>query len=120
MRKRLIEIDSGPIIRNPDGVYRGIPYAAPRVEDLRWKPPQPALHWTDPLRCNTFRPICPQMNYQGAMSEDCLYLNIWTPDQDAEPKLPVMVWIHGGVFTIGSGSDELYDGAALLAMLWSV
>lgn len=47
------------------------------------------------------------------MSEDCLYLNVWTPAQDADQKLPVMVWIHGGAFVTGSGSDEMYDGAAL-------
>jgi para-nitrobenzyl esterase len=53
------------------------------------------------------------MNYQGAMNEDCLFLNFWTPHQGRGPKLPVMVWIHGGAFITGSGSDELYDGAAL-------
>lgn len=113
MKVDLIQLDSGPIFRADDGIYRGIPYAAPPVNDLRWKPPQPATPWTKPKRCDTFGPVCPQMNFQGTMSEDCLYLNVWTPDQRVGPNLPVTVWIHGGTFVTGSGSDEIYDGATL-------
>jgi len=113
LRDHLIQLDSGPIFRNDDGIYRSIPYAAPPVKDLRWKPPQTVTPWVKPRRCDTFGPICPQANYQGEMSEDCLFLNVWTPDQGVDAKLPVMVWIHGGAFVSGCGSDEIYDGAAL-------
>lgn len=113
MGDHIIRLDCGPILKNDDGIYRGIPYAAPPVKDLRWRPPQPALPWTRPRSCESFGPVCPQMNCQEEMHEDCLYLNIWTPDQSPGAKLPVMVWIHGGAFITGSGSDEIYDGAAL-------
>lgn len=113
MREQIILLDSGPIVGNDEVIYRGIPYAAPPVKNLRWKPPQPVTPWTRPRRCDKFGVVCPQMNYQGAMNEDCLFLNVWTPNQGSGLKLPVMVWIHGGAFIAGSGSDELYDGAAL-------
>jgi para-nitrobenzyl esterase len=109
----VIQLDSGPILHQATGVYRGIPYAAPPTGPLRWLPPQPATPWTTPRRCDAFGPVCPQPGYSGAMSEDCLFLNVWTPAKNAGDRLPVMVWIHGGAFTLGSGSDELYDGAAL-------
>lgn len=115
MSGRLIQLESGPIVFKDDGIYRGIPYAAAPVKNLRWRPPQPVLPWTRPRKCQKFGPVCPQANYRGAMSEDCLFLNIWTPHQGPGPKLPVMVWIHGGAFVSGSGSDEIYDGAALAA-----
>lgn len=109
----VIWLDSGPIVRNRQGVYKGIPYAAPPLKNLRWRPPQPVTPWTRPRRGDKFGAICPQMNYSGAMDEDCLYLNVWTPYSGPGPKLPVMVWIHGGAYVTGSGSDEIYDGAAL-------
>lgn len=111
----VIRLDSGPILRRADGVYRGIPYAAPPTGPWRWVPPRPVTPWTTPRRCDTFGPVCPQPGYSGAMSEDCLFLNVWTPAKSVSERLPVMVWIHGGAFTFGSGSDELYDGAALAA-----
>ncbi|MFH1092170.1 MAG: carboxylesterase family protein [Pseudomonadota bacterium] len=113
LRERIIQLDSGPIFGNDEGIYRGIPYAAPPVKNLRWKPPQPVNPWTRPRRGDKFGAVCPQLTYQGAMNEDCLFLNVWAPNQGSGPKLPVMVWIHGGAFITGSGSDELYDGAAL-------
>ncbi len=99
-------------------VYRGIPYAAPPVGGLRWAPPQPALPWEGVLQASHFGPACIQpkspareLNLPGE-SEDCLTLNIWQP-KDSEQLLPVMVWIHGGAFRLGSGALPWYDGAAL-------
>ncbi|MFA5110753.1 MAG: carboxylesterase family protein [Desulfobaccales bacterium] len=110
---QVIRLDSGPVVQRRDGVYRGIPFAAPPVGARRWKPPQPVAPWTEPRRCEAFGPVCPQPNYSGPMSEDCLFLNVWTPAKSDGDRLPVMVWFHGGAFISGSGSDELYDGAAL-------
>lgn len=103
-----------------DGVrsFKGIPFAAPPVGDLRWKPPQPVKPWYDTRACTAFSPRCPQPKSfitisAEPMDEDCLYLNVWTEAKNADAKLPVMVWIHGGGYTTGSGSQPLYDGAAL-------
>ena len=92
-----------------DGVfsYRGIPYAAPPVGDLRWQPPVAPEPWTEPLLATKKPAICPQTTFAGLPvpgfnpSEDCLYLNVDTPALGS--NLPVMVWIHGGGFTIGEG-----------------
>jgi para-nitrobenzyl esterase len=101
--------------------YKGVPFAAPPVGDLRWKPPQPVKPWDGVRACTEFGPACPQPNTLerlyglklGKTSEDCLYLNIWAPAKAAAEKLPVMVWIHGGGYVTGSGSSAIYDGAAL-------
>ncbi|NOU61767.1 carboxylesterase/lipase family protein [Marinifilum caeruleilacunae] len=102
--------------RNPDiNVFKGIPYAAPPVGKLRWKAPQPAKGWQGIREMNAFGDICEQVNpwdkNSDKMSEDCLYLNIWTPAKNKDEKLPVMFWIHGGGFTRGSGN--LSNGCAL-------
>ena len=105
-----------------DGVrsYKGIPFAAPPVGELRWKPPQPVVAWAGVRECTEFGPQCPQAPYpQGSLfysppqrqSEDCLYLNVWTAAKAGE-KRPVMIWIHGGALTRGSGSTRTYDGTA--------
>jgi para-nitrobenzyl esterase len=104
-------------------VFRGIPYAAPPVGDLRWKPPQPAAAWKGVREANKFSATCWQKPYppQAAifqndisnLSEDCLYLNIWTPAKTAGDRLPVMVWIHGGGFTRGTANSPAYDGEDL-------
>lgn len=119
-----IKVDGGAISgTTADGVriFKGIPFAAPPVGDLRWKAPQPVVAWQGVRKCDAFGPACPQSPYpQGSMyysapekmSEDCLYLNVWTAAGSGE-KLPVMVWIHGGALTRGSGSRSTYDGMAL-------
>jgi para-nitrobenzyl esterase len=100
--------------------FKGIPFAAPPVGLLRWKAPQPVGKWTGVKAATTFAPSCVQdvslMKLFGApeaISEDCLYLNVWTPAQSASERLPVMVWIYGGAFTGGMTSIPAYDGAPL-------
>ena len=124
-----VQLESGPITGASEDVqgaqissFKGIPYAAPPVGDLRWKPPQPVASWTEPRACTSFGPACPQpaqteMFYLdvGATDEDCLYLNVWSPAKSADERLPVMVWIHGGSFETGSGSMEVYGGQNLAA-----
>ncbi|MCJ7745002.1 MAG: carboxylesterase family protein, partial [Actinobacteria bacterium] len=101
-----------------DGIlaFKGIPYAKPPVGELRFKPPQPPKPWSDTLKAAMFGPVAPQKENQigsgstQEQSEDCLSLNVWTPGIDDKHR-PVMVWIHGGGFTFGSGSDEWYEGS---------
>jgi para-nitrobenzyl esterase len=100
--------------------FKGIPYAAPPVGDLRFRPPQPPTPWDGVREATTLPPSCPQPQQRPAgwtqetsEDEDCLYLNVWTPAVDDEQRRPVMVWFHGGGYAIGSGSWPLYDGAAL-------
>jgi para-nitrobenzyl esterase len=103
--------------------FRGIPFAAPPVGDLRYAPPAPPSRWDGVRDATTFSPICPQLQL-GEMGgvlaalgsgeptdEDCLYLNVWTPAVD-DARRPTMVFIHGGAFRGGSGSTPLYDGEA--------
>jgi len=110
----VLALDSGPVARNDSGIYKGIPYAAPPTGARRWQPPQPAQSWTQPRTFDEFGPVCPQPGFDGLMDEDCLSLNVWTPARAEDKKLPVMVWIHGGAFMTGFGSDEIYDGTALV------
>lgn len=112
-RVGLLHLDSGPVIRNEDGVYKGIPYAAPPVGGLRFRPPVPPVAWTEPRRFDDFGPACPQPGNDEKTSEDCLTLNIWTPAKEPGDRLPVMVFFHGGAFMSGSGSVSLYNGATL-------
>lgn len=106
---------SAPGIR----VFKGIPFAAPPVGDLRWRAPRPAAQWDGVRGGEKFAPTCMQTPYpEGSLyrapaqatSEDCLYLNVWTGAQSAKERRPVMVWIHGGALTRGSGSTPTYDG----------
>jgi para-nitrobenzyl esterase len=109
-----------------DGVqaFLGVPFAAPPVGALRWRAPEPPAAWSGARAAKSFGSVAPQnpipMDLLAAFkinepqSEDCLYLNVWTPRADGARR-PVMVWIHGGAFAIGSGSQSLYDGARLAA-----
>ena len=94
-------------------VFKGIPFAAPPVEELRWCPPQPPEVWKNVRVCDRFGAMSLQKNDRPGQSEDCLYLNVWTARERSSEKRPVMVWIHGGGFTQGSGHQPGYDGTQL-------
>lgn len=107
---------------NGVNAFLGIPYAAPPLGVLRWRPPRPASRWsgiraaTQPAaRCLQHAPYGELEPYNPNMSEDCLYLNVWTPDASSQAMLPVFLWIHGGEFWAGSGSEPRYNGTNLAA-----
>jgi len=102
-------------------IYKGIPFAAPPLGDLRWRPPQPPAPWTGvrnadkfALGCMQIPLVLPALGIESfPVSEDCLYLNVWTPAKSPKDHLAVMVWIYGGGFTTGGTSIPLYDGTNL-------
>ena len=122
----IVTVTGGQIRGTTEGgdvaVYKGIPFAASTAGENRWKAPQPVVPWEGVRDCTQFGPVCPQSEYpQGSLyyrplpptSEDCLNLNVWTAAKSANNRRPVMVWIHGGALTRGSGEAPTYDGANL-------
>ena len=124
------EISEGSVIgaqgENDTYVWKGIPFAEPPISDLRWKAPKDPAPWSDVLQALEFKPACFQRSSWGVEgdgdwggSEDCLYLNVWTPEltpeeiKDSKTQLPVMMWIHGGANVVGSA--HVYDPSLLVA-----
>ena len=109
-------MDPGSNIR----AFKGVPFAAPPVGDFRWKAPQPVKPWDGVRRADQFGPRAMQQAVFGdmafrsdGMSEDCLYLNVWTPAKSDREKLPVLVYFYGGAFIAGDASEPRYDGASI-------
>ena len=128
----VLEVEGGKIagmVGETEGVavYMGIPYAAPPVGELRWKKPQSVVAWEGVRDCTKPGPASLQADRQEGSfywkefyqegdperSEDCLYLNVWTPAAGTDEKLPVMLWIHGGAYTGGFGYETEFDGNAI-------
>jgi para-nitrobenzyl esterase len=122
-----VQVESGLLAGNQSDdrnsfCFKGIPYAQPPVGRLRWRAPEPSPRWSGVRAADAFGPRCVQpdrphtaVGYFGpeAESEDCLYLNVWTPDCARDAKCPVMVWLHGGALLVGSGALPIFDGSAL-------
>jgi para-nitrobenzyl esterase len=129
-QKDMVLTDSGRVagVRTHDGKavgFKGIPFAAPPLGKLRWTPPEPVAPWEGVRAADKFGASCIQREHGDSLpwtieyldknetSEDCLYLNVWTPKDEATASLPVVVFVHGGAFTEGSGAVPIYDGENL-------
>ncbi len=120
----MVETMNGPVRGTDDGAamaWKGLRYAAPPLGDLRFRAPQPPQPWTEPADASSFGTACPQppvpnfpMNLGARQDEDCLKLNVWAPSgtQPGDAK-PVMVWVHGGAYVLGSGGQPYYNGRRL-------
>jgi para-nitrobenzyl esterase len=114
-------VESGTPVVNGVRSFKGIPFAAAPVGDLRWREPQPVKAWAGARKADEFGPRCMQRTAPGAdywfrsqgMSEDCLYLNVWTAAKSGRERLPVLVYVYGGGFQNGDGSEPRYDGASM-------
>ena len=123
----VVRVDGGQISGAPGfdpdiRVYKGVPFAAPPVGNLRWRDPQPVAKWEGVKQTTEYSPMCmqrdrPKDSYHTPdvlpVSEDCLYLNVWTPAKTAGGRLPVMVYVHGGGFTVSSGIEKWFNGERL-------
>jgi para-nitrobenzyl esterase len=120
----LVETSYGPVRGLDDGrvtAWKGVRYAAPPIGDLRWRAPEPPQSWTAVADGTGYGPVCPQpvdpripIDLGAPQGEDCLTLNVWaSSDTTAGDGKPVMVWVHGGAYILGSASQPLYDGRAL-------
>ena len=131
VRAQLSSENNLPSVKTANGVlqgtqlsgismFKGVPYAQPPVGDLRWKEPQPVKNWEGVRKADHFAaramqlPIYSDMQFRSdGVSEDCLYLNIWTPAKTGKEELPVLVYFYGGGFRAGDGSEYRYDGESM-------
>ncbi len=122
----VVETSHGPVGGTDDGhvmAWKGVRYAAPPTGGRRWRPPEPPARWREVADATSMGPVCPQpvdprvpIDLGAPQGDDCLTVNVWAPAGTAAGDgKPVMVWIHGGAYVIGSGSQPLYDGARLAA-----
>ena len=126
MTNLVVDTVHGPVRGTDDGSamsWKGLRYAAPPVGELRFRAPEPPQSWTEPVNADGFAPVCPQppvpnfpINLGAAPGEDCLALSVWAPSGTAAgDNKPVMVWVHGGAYVLGSSSQPYYDGRRLSA-----